>query len=1069
MKILLTIVAAALAGSSLQAATLSAAQRALFEDKVLPVLQGSCFDCHSHAGNKMKGGLVLDTLGGFIAGGDSGPAIVLGKPEESLLIKAVRHTDEHLKMPAKKPKLSDDEISYLEEWIRQGAPWPGSDITKIKPRGKITAEDRQWWSFQPLKEPAVPAVKDKAWSKNEVDRFILSRLEKEGLKPASEAERTALLRRVTFDVTGLPPTPGELESFLHDSSPDAYEKLIDRLLASPRYGERWARYWLDLVRYADSDGYRADEYRPLSWRYRDYVVDAFNSDKPYNLFVKEQLAGDELYPGNPQALIATGYLRHGIYEYNNRDVRGQWTTILNDITDTTGDVFFGLSMQCARCHDHKYDPILQKDYYRLQAFFAPILPREDLVAATDKEKAAYAAQLEQWEAKTADIRKEIEEIEAKYKPGAAQKAVIMFPEDIQEMMAKPVAEREPLEHQLAELAYRQVDYEFGRIDKFIKGDDKDRYLALKKQLAEKSKDKPAEMPIAFAATDLGPKAPPVYIPKKGKEPVEPGFLSVLDEKPAVIKPLPTAPNSTGRRAALANWLTQPDNPLTPRIIVNRIWQHHFGHGLASSASDLGKLGDVPTHPELLDWLAVQFIKGDWSIKKLQKTILMSATYRQSVMHPQMEVGKMKDPENRLYWRGNVRRLDAEQIRDAIFAVTGELESKEGGPGVIGTEPRRSVYTRIMRNNRDPLMDVFDAPLWFNSVSSRDTTTTPVQSLLLINSQLMLQRAKAFADRLVKEGSADESRLVEYAFQLAYGRNPTPKETTESVKFLKEQEERIDPVRAGSAKAAFLYDKLPYRDGQAALMSPEGAQSRFQVAPAGIMPTNDFTIEAFILLRSVYDSGSVRTIAANWTGGETQPGWSFGVTGMKSRRKPQTLVLQLTGKKLDGKVGNEAIFSDQNIRLDKPYFVAASVKLAKDGKPGDITFYVKDLSNDDEPLQIASMQHKVVGGYANKNPLTIGGRTGQGQSFFDGLIDDVRLSNIALPLEQILYTSESMNNHTVGYWQFEAKPDVFYDATGHGLNINPSASFAKSQVDVRMTALVDFCHILLNSNEFLYVE
>ncbi|HEY1170828.1 MAG TPA: DUF1553 domain-containing protein [Verrucomicrobiae bacterium] len=1055
--------------ASAQAATLSAAQKALFEDKVLPVLQGQCFECHSHAGNKMKGGLVLDTLGGFITGGDSGPAIVVGKPEESLLIKAIKHTDDHLKMPAKKPKLSEEEIQYLSDWIKLGAPWPGSDLSKIKPRGKITDEDRQWWSFQPIKQPALPNVKDTAWSKNELDRFILARLEKENLKPASEAERGALIRRVTFDLTGLPPTPGEVDNFIHDTSPKAYENLIDRLLASPRYGERWARHWLDLVRYADSDGYRIDDYRPLSWQYRDYVIKSFNADKPYNLFVKEQLAGDELYPNNPDAIIATGFLRHWIYEYNNRDVRGQWTTILNDITDTTGDVFFGMSLQCARCHDHKYDPLLQKDYFRLQAFFAPILPREDIVAATEKDKKEHAAKMVAWETKTAEIRKEIEEIEAKYRPAAAKKAIIMFPDEIQAMIAKPVAEREPLEHQLAELAYRQVYYEYDRMERTIKGEDKDRYLALKKQLAQFDKEKPAPLPVAYAATDMGPKAPPVFIPKKGKEPVEPGFLSVLDEKPATIKPLASTPNSTGRRATLAEWLTQPENPLTARVIVNRIWQYHFGKGLASSASDLGKLGEEPSHPELLDWMASQFVKDGWSLKKLHKSILMSATYRQSVTHPQMEVGKLKDPENKLYWRANVRRLDAEQIRDAIFSVTGELEDKAGGPGVIASEPRRSIYTRIMRNTRDPLIDVFDAPLWFNSVSARDTTTTPVQSLLLINSQLMLQRAKAFAERLEKEGSADEARLVDYAFQLAYGRSPSPKETTAAVQFIKEQEERIDPVRAGSAKAAFLYDKLPYRDGQAALMSPEGPQSRFEVPATGIMPTNEFTIESFVLVRSVYENGSVRTIAANWMGSETQPGWSFGITGKASRRKPQTLVLQLTGNKLDGKFGNEAIFSDQHIQFDKPYYVAASVKLAKDGKPGQVSFYVKDLSNDDEPLLIAKINHTITGGYASKQPFTIGGRTGQGQSFFDGLIDDVRLSNKALDVNQILFTSETLNKHVVGYWQFEAKPDVFRDATGNGLDIRPSAVFAKTKVNVRKTALIDFCHILLNSNEFLYVE
>lgn len=636
-------------------------------------------------------------------------------------------------------------------------------------------------------------------------------------------------------------------------------------------------------------------------------------------------------------------------------------------------------------------------------------------------------------------------------------------------MAKPAAERSPLDKQMADLVNRQVQFEYDRLDTKIKGADKEKLIALRKQLSAFDKDKPKDLPEAFAAADVGPQAPPVTIPKRGKEDIEPGFPSVLDDKPAVIKPIATAPNSTGRRSALAEWLTRPDNPLTPRIIVNRIWQYHFGHGLASSASDLGKLGDVPSHPDLLNWLAVQFVKDGWSIKKLHKLIVTSATYRESATSPDMMAGKAKDPENHLYWRGNVRRLEAEQIRDAMFAVTGELNLKAGGAGVIATEPRRSIYTRIMRNTRDPMLDVFDAPLWFNSVSARDTTTTPVQSLLLINSQLMLQRAKAFADRLEREGSADESRLIEYAYQLAYGRSPSAKEIAQAGQFLKEQEERIDVKRAGSAKAAFLYDKLPYRDGQAAILEPDGPQNRFEVPPNAALPKGDFTIEAFIMIRSVYDSGSVRTIAANWTGGNTSPGWGFGVTGKKSRRKPQTLVMQLTGTRLNGKVDNEALFSDQQILLDKPYYVAATVKLAKDGKPGTVTFYAKDMSNDDEPLQIAKVSHTVTGGIANKVSFTIGGRPGKGQSFFDGLIDDVRLSSRALPLEQLLFTSESLNNDTVGFWKFETKPDVFNDASGNGLNIRPYASTGKTQVDPHEAALMDFCQILLNSNEFLYVE
>jgi hypothetical protein len=869
-----------------------------------------------------------------------------------------------------------------------------------------------------------------------------------------------------FDLWGLPPAPEAVEAFVKDKAPDAYERLVDQLLASPRYGERWARYWLDLVRYADSDGFRLDSYRPHAWRYRDYVINAFNTDKPYDRFVQEQLAGDELFPGNPEATIATGYLVHWIYEYNNRDAEGQWKNILIDITDTTGDVFLGAGMQCARCHDHKFDPILQKDYYALQAFFGALVAPEETLAATEAQREDYAKRVKVCEEKTAEVRAEIAAIEEKHKPNAAKKAIAMFPEEVQAMIAKPVNERSPYEHQVAELAYRQVTYEYGRLDSRFKGEEKEKYLALKKKLAEFDKIKPEPLPIAMAAFDLGPKAAPITIPKKGNTPVEPAFLTVLGDAPPVIQPLA---NSTGRRSALALWLTQPDNPFTARVLVNRIWQQHFGRGLAANASDFGKLGEKPSHPELLDWLATRFVADGWSLKKLHKLIVMSATYRQSSHSEITDVAKLKDPENRLLWKFNTRRLEAEQIRDALYAVTGELDLKAGGPGANFSEPRRSIYCKFMRNTRDPLIDVFDAPFWFQSASSRDTTTTPVQSLLLINSQFMLQRAKALAERLEKEGSMDQAATVQRAYQLTFGRSPSAAETEAAMDFLREQAKRIDPERAGSAKAAFLYDKIPYRDGQAAIMSIEGSQSRFEVPDNEALPKGDFAIESYVLLRSVDESAGVRTIAAKWSGNSKDAGWGFGVTGKKSRRKPQTLVLQIYGKKVDGSFGEEAMFSDQNIQLNRPYYLAASVKLARDGKPGEVTFYVKDLSNDDEPLLIAKLPHKVTGGFENKEPFTIGGRAPTKGGVFDGLIDDVRLSNAALGVDQLLFTNESINKNTVGYWQFEAKPDVFRDATGHGLDIKPTTKFSKSYVDTRAAALQDFCHVLLNSNEFLYVE
>jgi hypothetical protein len=342
-------------------------------------------------------------------------------------------------------------------------------------------------------------------------------------------------------------------------------------------------------------------------------------------------------------------------------------------------------------------------------------------------------------------------------------------------------------------------------------------------------------------------------------------------------------------------------------------------------------------------------------------------------------------------------------------------------------------------------------------------------LLLINSQFMLQRAKALAERLEKEGSMDEAATVRRAYQLAFGRAPKPAEIEAALRFLREQPDRIDPERAGSAKAAFLYDKIPYRDGQAAVMSLEGAQNRFEVPDHEALPNGDFAIEAYVLLHSVDDSAGVRTIAAKWSGKGGAPGWGFGVSGKQSRRKPQTLVLQIYGQKLDGSFGEEPLFSDQSIQLNRPYYLAASVKLARDSQPGEVTFYVKDLSNDDEPLLIAKLPHQVTGGFENQEPFTIGGRAPEKGGKFDGLIDDVRLSNAALGVDQLLFTNEGINKNTVGYWQFEAKPDVFLDTSGHGLDIKPTVKFSKALVDTRKAALQDFCHVLLNSNEFLYVE
>jgi hypothetical protein len=778
-----------------------------FEASVRPVLAENCYKCHGP--RKQRGGLRLDSRASVLRGGDSGPAVVPGKPGQSLLVEAVRRLSRR-KMPPE-AKLKDAEVAALITWVRMGAPWPPGDESQVvRPAGTITDEDRAYWAFQPVRCPRIPPAADTGWCRNAIDRFMLQRMRLAGLAPAPEASKETLIRRLSFDLIGLPPTPREIDAFLADHSADAYEKMVDRLLASSRHGERWARHWLDLVRYADSDGYNLDDYRPQAWHFRDYVIRSFNADKPYDRFVQEQLAGDELFPGDPEALTATGYLRHGIYEYNSRDVRGQWNIILNDITDTTGDVFLGLGIQCARCHDHKFDPILREDYYRLQAFFAPILPRDDLPAATATQIKQYQARLAAWEARTAHLRKQIEKIELPYRRQAEREAMRRLPADIQALIRTPPARRAPLEHQWAELAYRQVTFEYDRLDRRLKGADKQKVEALRKQLADFDPEKPEPLPQVMAVTDVGREPPPLTMPRRGKRPVQPGFPTILEKEPARISLLPAAPRSTGRRAALARWLTRPDHPLTSRVIVNRIWQYHFGRGLAANPSDFGKLGSKPTHPELLDWLAARFVRDGWNFKRLHRLIVTSATYRQASGHPRPDRCRRQDPENLLHWRGGIRRLDAEQIRDPLLAVTGRLKNRSGGPGEDTSQPRRTIYTRVMRNTRDPLLDVFDLPLFFSSIASRDTTTTPVQSLLLFNSQAMQLHAREWARRLESERPQQTRGQVELAYRLAFGRVPGAEEAAAALRFLHDQSGRIGSARSGPqntdrARTAALVD------------------------------------------------------------------------------------------------------------------------------------------------------------------------------------------------------------------------------------------------------------------------
>lgn len=746
---------------------------AYFEQHIRPILASNCVKCHG--ADKQKGDLRLDSRAALLLGGGEGAAVIPGDLQGSLLIRAIRR-EGGLEMPPDVP-LADGEVKHLEAWVAAGAPWPEHAEPVRESTGEITEADRDWWAFQPLSTPRVPALEGDAWPRNAIDHFVRQRQLAAGITPAPEAEKAVLVRRLYFDLIGMPPTPDQVDRFVKDESPDAWDRLVERLLDDPRHGERWARFWLDLVRYAESDGWNKDSYRPDIWRYRDYVVDAFNQDKPYPEFVREQLAGDEIPGDDPENLTATGYLRLTIYEYNQRDAKGHWDSIMNEMTDVTGNVFFGLSMSCSRCHDHKFDPIPQTDYFSLRAFFEPIVWKDNVPAATEAAQAAWREKQAAWEAASTEIRSRIDALKQPYIDKHEAFISGRFPLDIQACYRKPEAERSSWEAQMAYLVARQCVEESGGPFASMSKEDKAALAALEAELAAHDALKPAPLPTVMTAADHPGALSPTLMPGDLKKtPVPPQFLAVLASNPADRQPvLPEVSGSSGRRTALAEWIGRPENPLTTRVIVNRIWQQHFGEGIVPSASDFGHLGQPPTHPELLDWLTNEFVNNGWRFKHLHRLIVNSATWRQSALHPDAAAMQAKDPEEALLWRARVRRLNAEELRDAMLLASGELDDRIGGPSVGADVPRRGLYVKRMRNTPDALLAAFDAADGLTPVSQRNTTTTPTQALMLINGDYALVRAARLADRILAAEFQSRDEALEFAFRTAWGRAPTDAE------------------------------------------------------------------------------------------------------------------------------------------------------------------------------------------------------------------------------------------------------------------------------------------------------
>ena len=686
------------------------------------------------------------------------------------------------------------------------------------------------WPFRPPERPAIPQVSRLGWVKNPIDAFILAKLEEHGLQPAPEADRRTLLRRVTFDLTGLPPTAEELAAFEADRAPGAYERVVERLLASPHYGERWAQHWLDLVRYAETDGFNQDAHRENAYRYRDYVIRAFDEDLPYDRFIAQQLAGDELEPHNPLALVATGLNRLYPDEYNAADLRLRRQEILDDITDTTGLVFLGLTMGCAQCHDHKFDEILQADYFRLQAFFQPMLPRDDLVVATPAELEAHRQQQARWEEATRAVRAEIDALLDKPRQKILLGTIDKYDEEIRQAILTPDAERTSYQKQLVYQARKYYEPKLEGLEKQLKGEDRARYDALLKELASFDHLRPAPLPRAMGITDAGPDAPPTFRLATGNvrkplDRVEPGFPEFLGGDAVSLVPVKTDGGvSTGRRAALATWLTRRDHPLTSRVMINRVWQHHFGEGIVPSSNDFGAMGDPPSHAELLDWLALEFVDSGWSFKHMHRLMVTSAAYRQSSVidadDPRVVAARKADPANRMLWHFRRKRLEAEAIRDAMLAISGELNPRRFGPSAKPDLPagvssqawkpdadrreqnRRSIYVLAKRNLRYPMFDAFDQPDLHHSCARRSTTTTAPQALLMFNSEFTLEQAQHWAGRLLREaGKGDEDALVRAAYVAAFGREPTSEEEVAVREFLDRQADSVE--RLGEP-----LDKLP---------------------------------------------------------------------------------------------------------------------------------------------------------------------------------------------------------------------------------------------------------------------
>ncbi|MFO0527820.1 MAG: PSD1 and planctomycete cytochrome C domain-containing protein, partial [Planctomycetota bacterium] len=780
-----------------------------YQTRVLPVLEKNCFECHRNDPAELGGSFSLRSHKSVAKGGDSGPAIDPANPKESLIVKVINY--DVYEMPPD-GKLKKEEIADLTLWVQLGMPGleEGSEEAD-QPAGhqvpQVDDQARNWWAFRPVQASQPPAVANQAWVKNPIDQFVLAKLEAAGIQPAPPATRAALVRRAYYDLIGLPPTLEQVEQFVNDSDPAAYENLINTLLESPHYGEKWGRHWLDLVRYAESNSFERDGTKPFVWRYRDYVIRAFNQDKPYAQFLLEQLAGDELPEVTAETLAATGYYRLGQWDDEPADPLQSRYDELDDILATTSQTMLGLTVNCARCHDHKIDPMPQSDYYQMLAFFHNI--RGYGVRSGDSVKEGSIRQFGNAESKEA--------LEAQRQRIA---------ELIREMgQLEEIAKQDfiPVEHEEFQYEFQRIPLLKKRVGKALSAEQFEQYVAWAKERKQLEQNPVAGEQEILCVKEQGVAIPQTYVLARGNphvqgKPVEPGFLSVLSLPVPPIEPPPHG-ESTGLRTAFAKWLIDPEHPLTSRVMVNRIWQYHFGRGIVRTSSDFGYQGSLPTHPELLEWLATEFVERGWSMKEMHRLMMLSNTYQMAyVSNAELE---QRDPLNDLMWRFDLRRLTAEEIRDSILFASGSLNlGGMFGPSIYPLMPaevlagqsipgngwetsqgeaqnRRSVYVHVKRSLKLPVLANHDSADSDFSCPVRFVTTQPTQALSMLNSDFSLEQAEKLAELVRGKHPEDLAGQVKTVLARITQREPKAEEVARGVKLIERwvSQEQLDPRMA----------------------------------------------------------------------------------------------------------------------------------------------------------------------------------------------------------------------------------------------------------------------------------